>query len=411
MSGQSLRFTFPNGRGQELDARLELPVGPKVAHAIFAHCFTCSKDIVAAGRISRALGAEGIAVLRFDFTGIGNSEGDFANTDFSSNVEDLVAAADHLRRHHGAPELLVGHSLGGAAVVAVASRIPEVRAVATIGAPSDPAHLGEILGEQIEEIEARGEAKVELAGRRITITREFLRDIEAQSLERALREYRGGLMIFHSPRDEIVDIDHARRLFTAAHHPKSFVSLDDADHLLTDRADALYVARTIAAWASRYVCGERTASADAPEGVLVSESGAKYGQDVRAGRHVLRADEPTDAGGRDSGPTPYDLLLAGLGACTTMTLRMYADRKGWPLRRASARVRYARIHAKDCESCESDEGRAHRFVRELELTGPLDDAQRERLVEIADRCPVHRTLHEQKEIVTRLVDPDESDDR
>lgn len=257
MSGDSLRLTFSNGRGQELAARLELPAGTPLAFAIFAHCFTCSKDIVAAGRIGRALREEGVAVLRFDFTGIGNSEGDFANTSFTTNLEDLVAAADHLRETYRAPGLLVGHSLGGAAVVVVAPRIPEVQAVATIGAPSDPAHLKSILRDHLDEIDEKGRVDVRIAGRSVPITRAFISDIEAQRVDAALARFEGALMILHSPVDEIVDIDHARRLFEAARHPKSFISLDRADHLLTNKADARYVGRTLAAWASWVVCDRR----------------------------------------------------------------------------------------------------------------------------------------------------------
>jgi putative redox protein len=393
--------TFPNGRGEKLAARLELPEGEPRAWALFAHCFTCSKDIVAAGRISRGLSARGIAVLRFDFTGIGNSDGDLANESFSSNVDDLLAAADHLRQTYAAPSLLIGHSLGGAAVVIAAPRIEGVKAVVTINAPADPEHLTRLLGDDLADIEENGQAEVELAGRRFTISKSFVDDLRAHSVERALGDYDGALLILHAPRDEIVSVDHAAVLFAAAGHPKSFVSLDTADHLLTRKDDAAYVAETLAAWASRYVIEKRP-----DEGtVTVWEEGEPYAQRVHLGEHVIIADEPAKAGGGDRGPTPYDLLLSALGTCTSMTIRMYADRKGWPLHHVSVHLSHEKIHATDCKECDKEDGKVDRMTREIRLQGPLDGDQRARLLEIADRCPVHRTLEGEKEIVTRLVGP------
>jgi putative redox protein len=402
------KLSFQNRDGEVLAALLEHPATKPAAYALFAHCFTCSKDIAAASRISRALAARGIAVLRFDFTGIGNSEGDFANTNFSSNVADLVCAADHLRENFQAPALLVGHSLGGAAVLAAAGEIPETQAVVTIGAPSDPGHVSHLFESDREEIEEKGSAVVNLAGRKFEIKKQFLDDIAEQSLADRIKRMRKALLIFHSPVDEIVGIDNASAIFQAALHPKSFVSLDKADHLLSRAVDSEYVAATISAWASRYVLdGNDELSADRPRvrdgEVLVREDDRKFGQDVYTDKHHLRADEPASYGGADSGPSPYEYLLAGLGACTAMTVRMYAARKSLSLERVSVTLRHEKIHAEDCAECETREGRIDHIDRDVQLDGDLSDEERKRLMEIADRCPVHRTLHSEIEITSRLA--------
>lgn len=398
---------FPGSLGATLAARLDLPPGKPTAFALFAHCFTCSKDTLAASRISTALTTRGVAVLRFDFTGLGSSEGEFANTNFSSNVADLVAAAAWLRMHHEAPKLLIGHSLGGAAVLAAAPEIPEATAVATIGAPFEPAHVKRLLAPALSEIEAAGEATVELAGRTFRIKKQFLDDIGGRNGREVIGSLRKALLIFHSPRDTTVSIDNAAQIFMAAKHPKSFVSLDGADHLLTRREDASYVAAVLAAWASRYI-GEpvmdaQPIRADEPGIVTVAETRAgKFMQAITVGKHRLFADEPVSAGGTDSGPSPYDLLLAALGACTSMTIRMYADLKRLPLEKVTVRLRHEKVHAEDCAECETREGKIDRIEREIELAGGLDEAQRARLLEIANKCPVHRTLHSKVWIPTRL---------
>jgi uncharacterized OsmC-like protein/alpha/beta superfamily hydrolase len=410
MAARSEKITFANATGEELAARLDWPDGRPGAFALFAHCFTCSMDSFAAVRVSRALAAHGIAVLRFDFTGLGSSRGEFANTNFSSNLEDLAAAADWLRRAHQAPKILIGHSLGGAAVLAAARRVPEAVAVATIGAPFDPAHAVRLFAPLRAEIEASGEAEVILGGRSFRVRRQFLEDIGAHKLRGHIAGLRKALVVFHAPRDEIVGIENAGRIFTAAKHPKSFISLADADHLLTQRADAIYVADVLAAWASRYLPEAVEASleetAPAAGEVVVAETGeGRFTQIVRVGRHRLPADEPESVpGGRDLGPGPYDCVLAGLGACTSMTLRLYAERKGLPLERVTVQLKHERIHADDCADCETREGMLDQIERKLEFEGALDAAARQRLLEIADKCPVHRTLTSEVKIRTRLAD-------
>jgi putative redox protein len=401
----TLAIRFRGALGAELAARLDTPLLPPRAYALFAHCFTCSKDSRAASFISGALAEQGIAVLRFDFTGLGASGGDFANTNFSSNVADLVAAADWLRAHHGAPAILIGHSLGGAAVLAAAAKIPEARAVATLGAPYEPAHVKGLLKSSLAEIETQGEAEVELVGRRFRIRREFLDDLDAQPQRETIAKLRRALLVMHSPLDDTVTIDNASGIFLAAKHPKSFVSLDSADHLLTRREDARYAAAVLAAWAARFVplADPHRIAGEAGEVIVAETREGRFTQVIAAAGHALRADEPQSAGGLGSAPGPYDLLLAALGACTAMTLRMYADLKKLPLVRASVRLKHDRIHAADCADCETREGRIDRIEREITLEGELDAAQRAKLLEIADKCPVHRTLHGEVKIVTRIA--------
>lgn len=406
MTTQTNLIHFPGALGTALAARLDLPPTAPIAYALFAHCFTCSKDSLAAARISAALVEHGFGVLRFDFTGLGGSAGDFANTNFSSNVADLVAAAAWLREHHQAPRVLIGHSLGGAAVLAAAGQIAEAAAVATIGAPFDPGHVQHLLGSAAAEIAATGEAEVTLVGRKFRIRKQFLDDLAANGNGERIGHLRKALLVFHSPRDTTVDIENAARIYAAARHPKSFVSLDTADHLLTGKADAAYVAAVLAAWAGRYVNATAAAPAPTPatgEVTVMETREGRFTQDITAGAYHLRADEPATAGGNDSGFTPYDLLLASLGACTSMTLRMYAEQKKWPLERVTVQLRHNKIHAKDCAECETREGKIDRIEREIRLTGNLDAAQRARLMEIADKCPIHRTLHSEVLIKTRMV--------
>ncbi len=404
------KITFTGSQGEQLAARLDLPSGTLRAIALFAHCFTCGKDIAAASRISAGLVAEGFGVLRFDFTGLGSSEGEFANTNFTSNVADLVAAADMLRDRYQAPRLLIGHSLGGAAVLVAAPQIPEVAAVATIAAPSDPAHIAGIFTpDALAAIERDGEADVELAGRPFHIKQQFLDDISSQRLNDAIAGLGSALLVMHSPVDLLVDIDHARRIYEAARHPKSFVSIEGADHLLTRRADSAYVALLLAVWASRYLPETEPGPDTSPAGplppgaVLVEESGTgPFAQRVTAGNHTFIADEPIGIGD-DTGPNPYDLLLAGLGACTSMTLRMYADRKQLPLDHVRVTLAHSRTHSDDCADPATAPCKIDLIERRIELEGDLTDEQRSSLAVIADKCPVHRTLEGDIRVVTTVA--------
>jgi putative redox protein len=401
-----IRATFKGSAGTQLAARLDLPAGPVRGLALFAHCFTCTKDILAAKRIASGLAAAGVGVLRFDFTGLGSSEGEFANTNFSSNVEDLVHAAAYLRANFAAPHLLIGHSLGGAAVLAAAADIPEAKAVATIGAPADVAHVLTGFGSSLEDIRQRGEASVTLAGRQFTIRRAFVEDAEGQRLARRIATLGKALLVMHAPLDAVVGIDNASKIFLAAKHPKSFVSLDDADHLLSDAAAAAYAARVIVAWASKYL-PELPADAHDESGVLVRETmQARYQNIAVAGRHRLLADEPVSAGGLDSGPNPYDYLSIALGACTAMTLRVYAEHKKLALGRISVAVKHGKVAAQHCIDCgaaaEGREGKIDRFDRVISIEGTIDPVVAERLVEIAGKCPVHRTLEAASAVVTTI---------
>ena len=397
---------FSGADGQKLAGKLDLPAGRTMrAMVLFAHCFSCSKDIAAARTIARTLAEAGFGVLRFDFTGLGASEGAFEDTNFSTNLADLESAAAWLADNHQTPSLLVGHSLGGAAVVAVASRLPSVKAVATIGAPSDADHVIQAFGSRLDEIEQSGEAEVDLAGRPFKIKKQFVEDVTGAKVREAAANLDCALLVLHSPFDQVVGIENASGLFVAAKHPKSFLSLGKADHLLSKKSDAIYAANIIACWADGYIdAGEAGASAVPESGKMtVTETGnGRFQNLVRVGKHEFLADEPLSVGGDDTGPTPYDFLLAGLGACTAMTLRMYATRKKWPLEQVSVALSHAKDYATDCVDCDP-KSRIDVFVREITILGDLDETQRQKLLEIADKCPVHRTLEAKAAVKTRLA--------
>lgn len=400
------RLEFTGHDGSTLAARLDLPVGKPAAYALFAHCFTCSKDIPAARRIAQRLASLGIAVLRFDFTGLGHSGGEFANTGFSSNIQDLLKAVEFLRDQYKAPQLLIGHSLGGAAILATAGSVPEAKAVVTIGAPAEPEHVLHNISDHIDEIFIEGEAEVLLAGRPFTIKEQFIEDICGTTLTDAVSNLKKALLVMHAPLDETVELENAAKLFQMAKHPKSFITLDSADHLLSRAEDAEYAAEMISAWVQRYIDVTLLPKLmDAPEGITrVSEADANnFTQDISAAGHHLIADEPASYGGSYLGPTPYQLVAAGLGACTSMTIRMYARQKKIPLEHVQVDVTHNKVHMEDCKTCSQNGGKIDRFERRITLTGDLTDDQRKRLLEIADRCPVHRTLEGEIDIKTALA--------
>jgi putative redox protein len=389
------KIEFEGSQNAKLAARLDRPSGQIKAYALFAHCFTCGKDVAAASRIARALTHEGIAVLRFDFTGLGKSEGEFANTNFTSNVQDLVKAADYMRTNLQVPAILIGHSLGGAAVLAAAHHIPESKAVVTISAPADADHVAHHFGDKEAEIMEKGEAEVSLAGRPFRIRKQFLEDIKSQSLETAISDLDRALLVMHAPLDNVVSIDNAAQIFKTAKHPKSFVTLDDADHLISRKEDAAYAARVIVAWVSRYIDVDEDKTPKPEEGtVLVQSTGqGKFQQIIISGKHELLADEPETHGGNDTGPTPYDFLKIALGTCKSITLQMYADRKNLPLEGVKVYVTHEKIYAEDCADCESKDGKMDQFSCEIVTKGnELTEENRKRLIEIADMCPVHKAL-------------------
>ena len=402
---QSKNISFPNADGQTLAGILDMPDSDPRAYALFAHCFTCSKNLKAATNIARAMTGAGIAVLRFDFTGLGMSEGAFEETSFSSNIADLLAAVDWLKEEHRAPEILFGHSLGGTAVLQAASKIPSAVAIATIGSPADPEHVTHMLSGAKDALAEDGVAEVQLGGRPFRIRKEFVEDLAVHDLPATIASLRKALLVMHAPLDAIVEIDNASELFSAAKHPKSFVSLDKADHLLSRSEDSRYAGEMLAAWAKHYLPNDvETAGISAADGGVVARTGADgFATEVRAGNHAFLADEPVSVGGTDKGPTPYDLLAAALATCTSMTLRMYAAHKKLDFESATVRVSHGRVHAEDCVDCEQADGQIHEFSRELLLEGDLTEEQRARMLEIADRCPVHKTLHNEIKVRTRLV--------
>lgn len=400
----SQKVAFPNRSGIEIVARLDLPVDGKIsACALFAHCFTCNKNLTAVRNISRSLTQQGIAVLRFDFTGLGESEGDFADTNFSSNVEDLLDAAAYLEKQLEMPQILIGHSLGGAAVMFAAAKLQEVRAVVTIGAPANPQHVQHLFKGKLEDL-APGEAvEVNIGGRGFKLKRQFVEDLHTKDMPSLLKQLRKATLIMHAPHDTTVGIENAREMYQHLMHPKSFVSLDGADHLLSNKADSLYVGSVIAAWVQRYLPEPpEEDSLTTEKQVAVRIGTEKYVTEVKAGKHSLIADEPKSVEGKDLGPSPYELVAAGLGACTAMTLRMYADRKKWDLQEVTVHLSHIRAHAPDSQNSGKPTSMMSTFERELELEGNLDEKQLARLMEIADRCPVHRTLEGDIHIQTSL---------
>ena len=399
----SQKLTFQNATGYQLSARLELPANQHPhTYAVFAHCFTCNKNLTAVRNIARGLTSRGIGVLRFDFTGLGDSEGDFADTNFTGNVLDLVSAGEFLAEHYAAPSILVGHSLGGAAVLCAAHQLPSVRAVATIGAPADPAHVTHLFEQDIQLIADEGEAVVNLGGRPFRVKKQFLDDLNAYSLQEKLANLKRAILVMHSPQDRTVAIENARWIYEAARHPKSFITLDGADHLLTDKFHSRYAGDLIGCWAMKYINVPEMERLQSDKNVVVRLGARGYTTDIGVRQHTLTADEPESVGGNDFGPNPYELLNAALGACTAMTLRMYAQRKKWDLQEVRVHLSHRHDYAEDMHHAGETKSKIDLFERVLEITGNLDAAQIERLTEIADRCPVHRTLHTETRVVTTV---------
>ncbi|AXT54258.1 OsmC family protein [Aquimarina sp. MMG015] len=399
------KISFTNAEGQTLSGRLELPADQHPHNfALFAHCFTCNKNLGAVRNISRALTSQGFGVLRFDFTGLGESEGDFADTNFSGNVEDLIAAADFLAKEYQAPSLLIGHSLGGAAAIFAAAKIDSIKAVATIGAPSDPTHVQHLLRSGLEEIETNGKAIVNLSGRDFTIKKQFLDDLETKSLPAVAKNLDKALLVMHSPQDTTVGIRNAEEIYHAAKHPKSFVTLDGADHLLMRKEDSLYAGKVIAGWSTRYVDIPEEPRLKSQHHVVASLGNDEgYTTQMKVGNHYMVADEPESVGGHDFGPSPYELVSAGLSACTAMTIKMYVARKGWDLQNVEVHTSYDKKHIEDCENCEDSTAKIDTFNREIKLEGDLDEKQIARILQIADKCPVHKTLHSETQVITKLI--------
>ena len=400
-----LKVSFKNKNDELLAGRLELPKNRQPHNfIIFAHCFTCNKNLNAVRNISRALTNEGFGVLRFDFTGLGESDGDFENTNFSGNVQDLVTASNYLEENYGAPTLLIGHSLGGAAVIFAAAQIPSVKAVTVINSPSNPSHIMHLLKSSAEEIIQNGQAVVNLAGRDFTIKKQFLDDLKNKPLTEVVNGFEKALLILHSPQDTTVGIKNAEEIFKAARHPKSFISLDGADHLLSKKEDSQYVGNVIAGWASRYVDIPADKELLSGKEVVASlDSEDKFTTNLKLGDHYFIADEPIDFGGNNFGPSPYQYLSAGLAACTAMTIQMYARRKKWEVLSVKVHINYNKEHAVDCGNCENEDAKLDTFNREITLEGSLSDEQKNRLLEIADKCPVHKTLHSETQIITSLI--------
>ena len=400
------KVTFKNNKEQSLVGRLELPVDRHPHnYVLFAHCFTCNKNLLAVKNISKALTTNGFGVLRFDFTGLGESEGDFADTNFSGNVQDLVAASNFLKENYMAPTLLIGHSLGGAAVIFAADEIDSVQAVSTIGAPANPKHVKHLLKSGLEEINKQGEAIVNLGGRNFKIKKQFVDDLETKSLPETAKNLRKPLLVLHSPQDDTVGIKNAEDIYIAAHHPKSFVSLDGADHLLSKKEDSSYVGDVIAGWAKRYIDSDTKEPNLKTKHQVVASLDAEDGFTTRLklGTHYVTADEPISFGGNDFGPSPYEFVSAGLSACTVMTIQMYAKRKGWNIDNVEVHTSYSKSHAVDCQNCEETAAKIDTFEREIKFIGDLDEKQKTRLLQIADKCPVHKTLHTETQVLTKLV--------
>ncbi len=393
------KVRFQSANGNELVGYIQVPVNQHPEHfAVLAHCFSCTKNLGALREIGRALTQEGFGILRFDMTGLGESEGDFGQTGFVSNITDIVSAYHFLEAEYQAPDLLVGHSFGGTAALCAATMMPSTEAVVTIGSPSDPRNVLKRFGESLEEIQVKGSATVKLEGRPFNISQKFVQSLLSDDLEEEVATLNKAILVIHSPQDNVVTVDNAKRIYDFAKHPKSFVSLDGADHMLTNKRDSNYVGKLIASWAKRYL-PQRLDYDDLKRSQAITvrlDDDEKFTTEIMARHHSLLADEPEKVGGNDFGPAPYELVTAGLGACTAMTLQMYARRKNWPLDRVEVELDHSKEVDEAGESVDI-------FTRKIRIKGALDEIQRARFLEIANKCPVHRTLEKGSKVVTELV--------
>ena len=404
------KLEIKNKKGLKLQAYLELPANQEPNYyAIFAHCFTCTSTFSAVKNISRALTSYGFGVLRFDFTGLGKSEGEFAESHFSANVDDLLAVSDYLKENHKAPSLLIGHSLGGSAVIVAASKLDNIKAVATIGAPATVNHVKYLFSHDFEDIKTKGEVKVNIGGRPFQINKEFVEDFDKTDLPTMVKNLRKPLLVMHSPIDVIVGIGNAEKIYKSAHHPKSFVSLDNADHLLSDNRDSQYVGNVIGAWVKRYFEPVDNVMLDTDGEQLVAHLNLienNFTTSIQTQKHSFTADEPESVGGDDFGPSPYDFLSAGLAACTVMTLKLYAERKKWDLQEVFAYITYSKKHSDDLMLDIEKPMRIDHMSKKLKFIGNLSKEQKERLKEIASKCPVHKTLASKVIFDTIVIDQD-----
>ncbi|MBO3115669.1 alpha/beta fold hydrolase [Winogradskyella sp. DF17] len=403
----STKLKIENRKGITLNAHLELPANQKPNYyAIFAHCFTCSSSLNAVRHVSRALTQDGFAVVRFDFTGLGRSEGDFADSHFSANVEDVIDVHQFMTDNYKAPSLLVGHSLGGAAVLVAGSKLAAVKAIATVGAPATIGHVKHLFSHAIEDVKEKGKVKINIGGRPFEIDENFVSEFDKTDLQTIVKNLRKPLLIMHSPFDKIVGIENAQDLYLNAHHPKSFVTLDAADHLLTRETDSQYVGEVIGTWAKRYFPKTENTMLSTEGEQLVAHLNIvedNFTTFIQTKNHTFTADEPEEIGGNDFGPSPYEYLNAALAACTVMTLKLYAERKQWDLNEVFIYISHSRKHSDDLRAEVEKPKYLDHISKKLKFVGNLDDSQKERLKEIASRCPVHKTIASEVIFETEII--------
>lgn len=402
-------FAIKNRKGHELHALLELPANQKpIRYAIFAHCFTCSSSLEAVRNISRALTNFGFGVVRFDFTGLGRSDGEFSESHFSSNVSDLLDVHLYIKEMYMAPSLLVGHSLGGAACIVAASKLNDIKAIASIGAPSDIEYVkSHLFSHQLEQVKNLGEIEINIGGRPFKIDKEFVEDFGKTDLLEVTKNLKKPLLIMHSPQDRIVKADHAHNLFVAAYHPKSFVSLDGADHLLTEKKDSVYTGNVIGAWVERYFPEQENEMLSTEGEQLVAHldlTKDNFTTQLQTNKHTFIADEPGSVGGDDFGPSPYEYLNASIATCTAMTLKLYAQRKKWDLKEVFVYISHARKHSDELMIDVEKPGYLDQISKRLKFVGDLDDKQKQRLKEIASKCPVHKTVASEVIFDTKIIE-------